>query len=77
MRNNPYIDYLVDEMSAFIDNTIFYKDIDKVIARNVYVEAMSVEKCADEIGYEPKSVQNRLPLIRSRLDATIHRQYRQ
>ena len=71
MRKNPYKDLLAAELIAVIDDTIFHKETDKEIAIDVYVKAMTVEKCASLVGYDWKPVQKRLPIIEARLNHTI------
>lgn len=71
MRKNPYKDLLASELIAVIDDTIFHKETDKEIAIDVYVKAMTVEKCASLVGYDWKTVQKRLPIIEDRLNHTI------
>ena len=73
MRKNPYGYMRASELMAIIDDTIFNKDTDREIAIDVYVRAMTVEKCAELVGYEWKTVQRRLPLIEERLNSTINR----
>lgn len=74
MRKNPYGYMRASELIAIIDDTIFNKETDKEIAINVFVKAMTVEKCASLIGYEWKTVQKRLPIIEDRLNLTIKAQ---
>ena len=71
MRKNPYGYMRSSELMAVIDDTIFNKETDKEIAINVFVRAMTVEKCASLIGYEWKTVQKRLPIIEDRLNSTL------
>ena len=71
MRKNPYGFMRVSELIAVIDDTIFQKETDKEIAIDVYVRAMTVEKCASLVGYDWKTVQKRLPIIEDRLNSTI------
>ena len=71
MRKNPYGDLRASELIAVIDDTIFRKETDKEIAINVYVRSMTVEKCAELVGYDWKTVQKRLPIIEDRLNHTI------
>lgn len=71
MRNNPFVDLRASELIAVIDDTIFFKESDKDIAINVYVKAMTVEKCASLLGYDWKTVQKRLPIIEDRLNLTL------
>jgi hypothetical protein len=71
MCKNPYHNLLAEDLTAVINNTIFDKDIDKEIAINKFVFSMSVEKCAEKIGYETKSVQRRLPGVKERIDWTL------
>ena len=59
------------ELIAVIDDTIFQKETDKEIAIDVYVRAMTVEKCASLVGYDWKTVQKRLPIIEDRLNSTL------
>ena len=73
MRKNPYGDLRASELIAFIDDTIFRKETDKEIAINVYVRAMTVEKCASLLGYDWKTVQKRLPIIEDRLNLTLNK----
>lgn len=73
MRNNPYGYMRASELIAVIDDTIFFKETDKDIALNVYVKAMTVEKCATLLGYDWKTVQKRLPIIEDRLNLTLNR----
>lgn len=71
MRKNPYGDLRASELIAVIDDTIFRKETDREIAINVYVRAMTVEKCASLLGYDWKTVQKRLPIIEDRLNLTL------
>ena len=71
MRKNPYGDLRASELIAVIDDTIFQKETDTEIAIDVYVKAMTVEKCAALVGYDWKTVQKRLPIIEDRLNHTI------
>lgn len=71
MRRNPYMDLRSSELMAMIDDTIFNKETDKEIAINIFVRAMTVEKCASIVGYEWKTVQKRLPIIEDRLNQTL------
>lgn len=73
MRKNPYGYMRASELIAIIDDIIFNKETDKEIAINVYVRAMTVEKCAELVGYEWKTVQKRLPIIEERLNLTLNR----
>lgn len=61
------------ELMAVIDDTIFNKETDKEIAIDVFVKAMTVEKCAELLGFEWKTVQKRLPIIEDRLNLTLNR----
>lgn len=71
MRKNPYGYMRLSELIAVIDDTIFNKETDREIAINIFVKAMTVEKCASLIGYEWKTVQKRLPIIEDRLNLTL------
>lgn len=71
MRKNPYGFMRASELIAVIDDTIFQKETDKEIAIDVFVRAMTVEKCASLVGYDWKTVQKRLPIIEDRLNSTI------
>ena len=71
MRNNPYGFMRASELIGIIDDTIFNKESDKEIAINIFVRAMTVEKCASIVGYEWKTVQKRLPIIEERLNQTL------
>ena len=73
MRNNPYGYLRSSELMAVIDDTIFYKESDRDIAVNVFVKAMTVEKCASLVGYDWKTVQKRLPIIEDRLNLTLNK----
>ena len=73
MRKNPFGYMRASELMAIIDDTIFNKETDKEIAIDVYVKAMTVEKCASLLGYEWKTVQKRLPIIEERLNVTLNR----
>ena len=73
MRKNPYGYMRASELIAIIDDTIFNKETDKEIAIDVYVKAMTVEKCASLLGYDWKTVQKRLPIIEERLNVTLNR----
>jgi hypothetical protein len=70
---NPYKGrFCAHELLAIIDDTIFDKKSDKVIAINHYVNAISVDECADLVGYNSgKSVQARLGGIKECIDFTI------
>lgn len=61
------------ELMAVIDDTIFIKETDRDIAINIFVKAMTVEKCASLLGYEWKTVQKRLPIIEDKLNLTLNR----
>jgi hypothetical protein len=71
MRKNPYGYMRVSELMAVIDDTIFPKESDKEIAIDVFVKAMTVEKCSSLVGYDWKTVQKRLPIIEDKLNSTI------
>lgn len=71
MRKNPYGFMRASELIGIIDDTIFNKESDKEIAINIFVRAMTVEKCASIVGYEWKTVQKRLPIIEERLNQTL------
>lgn len=71
MCKNPYHNLLAEDLTAVINNTIFDSSIDKEIAINKYVYSMSVDKCAQKIGYHVKSVQRRMPDIKKRIDWTL------
>lgn len=71
MRKNPYGFMRASELIAVIDDTIFQKETDREIAIDVFVRAMTVEKCASLVGYDWKTVQKRLPIIEDRLNSTI------
>jgi hypothetical protein len=58
---------------AVIDDTIFNKETDKDIAIDIFVKAMTVEKCASLLGFDWKTVQKRLPIIEDRLNVTLNR----
>ena len=77
MRKNPYGDLRASELIAIIDDTIFLKDTDREIAIDVYVKAMTVEKCASLVGYDWKTVQKRLPIIEDRLNLTLKKTLKQ
>lgn len=72
MRNNPFGYMRASELMAVIDDTIFLKETDRDIAVNVFVKAMTVEKCASLLGFDWKTVQKRLPIIKDRLTATVN-----
>jgi hypothetical protein len=74
MRKNPYGYLRVSELMAIIGDTIFNKETDKEIAIDIYVKAMTVERCASLLGYDWKTVQKRLPLIEDRINLTLNRQ---
>ena len=65
------MDLRASELIGIIDDTIFNKESDKEIAINIFVRAMTVEKCASIVGYEWKTVQKRLPIIEERLNQTL------
>ena len=71
MRKNPYGFMRASELIAVIEDTIFQKETDREIAIDVFVRAMTVEKCASLVGYDWKTVQKRLPIIEDRLNSTI------
>ena len=73
MRANPFGYMRVSELTALIDDTIFNKETDREIAIDIFVKAMTVEKCASLVGYDWKTVQKRLPLIEDRLQTTLKR----
>lgn len=73
MRKNPFGYMRASELMAVIDDTIFNKETDKEIAIDVFVKAMTVEKCAELLGFEWKTVQKRLPIIEDRLNLTLNR----
>lgn len=68
MRKNPYGLMHAADLMAVIDDTIFVKEIDKAIAINIYVNSMTIEKCASLIDYSCKTVQKRLPVIEDRIN---------
>lgn len=73
MHPNPFWHLGVDKVKALIDDTIFAKDIDREIAINVFVNSMAIEKCAEKIDYNSKSVRLRLPDIERRLENSLKR----
>lgn len=73
MRKNPYGYMRSSELMAVIDDTIFNKETDKDIAIDIFVKAMTVEKCASLLGFDWKTVQKRLPIIEDRLNVTLNR----
>ena len=72
MRHNPYGDLRASELIAIIDDTIFNKESDRDIAINLYVKAMTVEKCASLVGFDWKTVQKRLPMIEHKINHTLN-----
>lgn len=73
MRNNPFSDFTVSELSGIIGETIFDKESDREIALDVFVKSMTVEKCASIVMLDWKTVQKRLPRIKDRINVTILR----
>ena len=73
MKNNPFNGYTVTELTGVIFETIFDKEQDRDIALNVYVKAMTVERCAELVSLDWKTVQKRLPRIKDRINVTILR----
>lgn len=73
MKNNPFNGYTVTELTGVIFDTIFDKEQDRDIALNVYVKAMTVEKCAEIVKLDWKTVQKRLPRIKKHIfDTFLH-----
>ena len=77
MKNNPFNGYTVTELTGVINDTIFDKEQDREIALNVYVKAMTVEKCAELVLMDWKAVQKRLPRIKERISGTFSHQKKQ
>jgi hypothetical protein len=73
MKNNPFNEFTVHELTAIIDDTIFDKDWDRDIALNIYVRSMTAERCAEVMAIDYKTVQKRAPRIKDRICATIFR----
>lgn len=71
MRKNPYGYMRASALTAIIEDTIFPKETDRDIAINIFVKSMTVEKCAELVGYDWKTVQKRLPLIEEKLNESI------
>ena len=66
-------DLTVTELAEVIEETLFSKEIDKEIAKYRFLKFMSLERTAEEVGYDWKSVQKRLPHIQEQLNSTIHK----
>ena len=77
MKNNPFNGYTVTELTGVINDTIFDKEQDRDISLNVYVKAMTVEKCAELVLMDWKAVQKRLPRIKERIFDTFPHQKKQ
>lgn len=73
MRYNPFGDMRASELLTAIDDTIFCKETDRDIAINIFVKAMTVEKCASIVGYDWKTVQKRLPNIQLKLSQRLQK----
>jgi hypothetical protein len=65
-------DLTVSEIKFVIEETVFSKEVDPLIAEMRFIRSLSMEKIADKIGYEQRrSVQLRLEDITERLQKTI------
>lgn len=65
-------DLTVSEIKHVIEETVFAKEVDSLIAEMRFIRSLSMEKIADKIGYEQRrSVQGRLEDITQRLQKTI------
>lgn len=65
-------DLTVSEIRNVIEETVFAKEVDSLIAEMRFIRSLSMEKIADKIGYEQRrSVQLRLDDITERLKKTI------
>lgn len=65
-------DLTVSEIKFVIEETVFAKEVDPLIAEMRFIRSLSMEKIADKIGYEQRrSVQLRLEDITERLQNTI------
>jgi hypothetical protein len=65
-------DLTVSEIKHVIEETVFAKEVDALIAEMRFIRSLSMEKIADKIGYEQRrSVQGRLEDITQRLQKTI------
>ena len=65
-------DLTVSEIKFVIEETVFAKEVDPLIAEMRFIRSLSMEKIADKIGYEQRrSVQLRLEDITERLQKTI------
>lgn len=73
MHKNPFGYMRASELTTVINDTIFAKEIDREIAIDIYVKAMTVERCAEMIGYDSKTVQKRLPLIEDKISHNVEK----
>ena len=64
-------DFTVSELTEIISETIFDKEIDRDIAIYRFVKSCTIERTAEKIGYEWKTIQKRIPIIREKLNKTI------
>lgn len=65
-------DLTVSEIRFVIEETVFAKEVDALIADMRFIRSLSMEKIADKIGYEQRrSVQLRIEDITERLQKTI------
>lgn len=65
-------DLTVSEIRFIIEETVFAKEVDPLIAEMRFIRSLSMEKIAEKIGYEQRrSVQLRLEDITERLQKTI------
>lgn len=71
-ENIKIADLTVSEIKFVIEETVFAKEVDPLIAEMRFIRSLSMEKIADKIGYEQRrSVQLRLEDITERLQKTI------
>ena len=64
-------DFTVSELTEIINETIFDKEVDKEIANFRFVKSCTIERTAEYIGYDWKTIQKRIPIIREKLNKTI------
>lgn len=71
-KNLKIDDFTVSEIRVIIDETVFAKEVDPLIAELRFIKSCSTERIADKIGYEQeRSVRHRLEDIKARVYKTI------
>ena len=71
-KNLKIDDFTVSEIRVIIEETVFAKEVDPLIAELRFIRNCTIERITDKIGYEQeRSVSHRLDDIKARMYKTI------